>query len=108
MFLCVLLSYPGQSLSLDHVNSGYIRDVMFRVIYKLKQARLQATLSSHRRHFGGSSGSITLTSRNGTTDLLKNGYFSSIQVKYVEMLMVLFLCFGVDFGMIRVAHDHVR
>ena len=49
MFLCVLLSYPGQSLSLDHVNSGYIRDVMFRVIYKLKQARLQATLSSHRR-----------------------------------------------------------
>ena len=49
MFLCILLSYPGQSLSLDHVNSGYIRDVMFRVIYKLKQARLQATLSSHRR-----------------------------------------------------------
>ena len=49
MFLCVLLSYPGQSLSLDHVNSGYIRDVMFRVIYKLKQARLQVTLSSHRR-----------------------------------------------------------
>ena len=49
MFLCVLLSYPGQSSSLDHVNSGYIRDVMFRVIYKLKQARLQATLSSHRR-----------------------------------------------------------
>ena len=49
MFLCVLLSYHGQSLSLDHVNSGYIRDVMFRVIYKLKQARLQATLSSHRR-----------------------------------------------------------
>ena len=49
MFLCVRLSYPGQSLSLDHVNSGYIRDVMFRVIYKLKQARLQATLSSHRR-----------------------------------------------------------
>ena len=48
MFLCILLSYPGQSLSLDHVNSGYIRDVMFRVIYKLKKARLQATLSSHR------------------------------------------------------------
>ena len=47
MFLCVLLSYPGQILSLDHVNSGYIRDEMFRVIYKLKQARLQATLSSH-------------------------------------------------------------
>ena len=99
MFLCVLLSYPGQSLSLDHVNSGYIRDVMFRVIYKLKQARLQATLSSHRRvqrfffsplagHFGRSSGSITLTGRNGTIDLLKNGYFSAIQVKNVEMLMV--------------------
>ena len=98
MFLCVQLSYPGQSLSLDHVNSGYIRDVMFRVIYKLKQARLQATLSSHRRvqrifspragHFGRSSGSITLTGRNGTIDLLKNGYFSAIQVKYVEMLMV--------------------
>ena len=49
MFLCVLLSYPGQSSSLDHVNSGYIRDVRFTVIYKLKQARLQATLSSHRR-----------------------------------------------------------
>ena len=49
MFLCVRLSYPGQSLNLDHVNSGYIREVMFRVIYKLKQARLQATLSSHRR-----------------------------------------------------------
>ena len=48
MFLCVRPSYPGQSLSLDHVNGGYIRDVMFRVIYKLKQARLQATLSSHR------------------------------------------------------------
>ena len=98
MFLCVLLSYHGQSLSLDHVNSGYIRDVMFRVIYKLKQARLQATLSSHpppcakdfsiAGHFGRSSGSITLTGRNGTTDLLKNGYFSSIQVKYAEMLMV--------------------
>lgn len=29
-----------------------------------------------------------LLSRNGTTDLLKNGYFSSIQVKYAEMLMV--------------------
>ena len=38
MFLCILLSYPGQSLSLDHVNSGYIRDMVFRVIYKLKQA----------------------------------------------------------------------
>ena len=49
MFLCVLLSYPGQILSLDHVNSGYIWDVMLRVIYKLKQARLQATLSSHHR-----------------------------------------------------------
>ena len=49
MFLCVLLSYPGQSSSLDHVNSSYIRDVRFTVIYKLKQARLQATLSSHRR-----------------------------------------------------------
>ena len=48
MFLCVRPSHPGQSLSFDHVNSGYIRDVMFRVIYKLKQARLQATLSSHR------------------------------------------------------------
>ena len=42
MFLCVLLSYHGQSLSLDHVNSGYIRDVMFRVIYKLKQAANRA------------------------------------------------------------------
>ena len=34
MFLCILLS-------LDHVNSGYIRDVMFRVIYKLKQASVK-------------------------------------------------------------------
>ena len=49
MFLCILLSYPGQSLSLHHVNSGYIRDEMFRVKYKLKQARLQASLTSHRR-----------------------------------------------------------
>ena len=31
MFLCVLLSYLRQRLSLDHVNSGYIRDVMFSV-----------------------------------------------------------------------------
>ena len=37
MFLCVRLSHRGQSLSLDHVNSGYIRDVMFRVIYKLSR-----------------------------------------------------------------------
>ena len=117
MFLRILLSYPGQSLSLDHVNNGYIRDVMFRVIYKLKQARLQASLSSHRRvqrsfpslagHFGRSSGNTTLTGRNGTIDLFKNGYFTAIQVKYVEMLMD-FVCFGVNFGMIRVAHDHVR
>ena len=42
MFLFVLLSYHGQSLSLDHVNSGYIGDVMFRVIYKLKQAANRA------------------------------------------------------------------
>ena len=40
MFLCVLLSYPGQSSSLDHVNSGYIRDERFTVIYKLATLKI--------------------------------------------------------------------
>ena len=65
MFLCVLLSYPGQSLSLDHVNSGYIRDVMFRVIYKLKQARLQASLCLHTAVCKGFFPSHSLPSSGG-------------------------------------------
>ena len=98
MFLCVLLSQPGQSLSLDHVNSvtsgtwcsgWYIS--WSRLGYKplcLHTAVCKGFFSPLAGHFESSSGSITLTARNGTIDLLKNGYFSAIQVKYVEMLMV--------------------
>ena len=49
-------------------------------------ARSYKVFSPLAGHYGRSPGSITLTGRNGTVDLLKNGYFTAIQVKYVELM----------------------
>ena len=94
MFLCVLLSYPGQSSSLDHVNSGYIRDVRFTVIYKLKQARLQATLSSHRRVIGRTSmgHKYTITLLNKCACLTLRGVYRFCLLTHIAKKMTFYFC----------------
>ena len=76
-----------------------IRDFVFREIYKLKLARLQAFLCSHRREQG------LFSARRSFWKIVKQSS-TTTQVKYVEMFMDL-VSFGVDFGMVGVAHDYV-
>lgn len=57
-------------------------------------------------HFGRSSSNLKLNGYNGVAGPFEKRYFTTTQVKYVEMFMDL-VSFGVDFGMVGDAHDYV-